>query len=170
LSLQQLNHPNRRSNSPPARVWMIIVGLAITIFLLLLTGVLLFLGRRRHPPAPLPAVLEIIPARTNVPDPTSVSGGLPIGSAIVPPAQHGVGLVVGAHVQVTGTGGDGLRLRDQPGLNGNVFLVASEAEVFRLEDGPVEMDGYTWWLLVGPFDETRRGWGVANYLEIIKNP
>ena len=78
--------------------------------------------------------------------------------------------MVGAYVQVTGTGGDGLRLRDQPGLNGNVLLVASEAEVFRLEDGPVEMDGYTWWSLIGPFDETRRGWGVANYLEIIQNP
>jgi len=149
---------------------MIIGGIAIALFLLLLMAVLIFLGGRRPKHAPLPAVLEIIPARTNVPEPTSDSGVVPIGSETAPPPQHGVGLVVGAYVQVKGTGGDGLRLRDQPGLNGNVLLVASEAEVFRLEDGPVEMDDYTWWSLIGPFDETRRGWGVDNFLEVIQNP
>jgi hypothetical protein len=73
-------------------------------------------------------------------------------------------------VQIIGTGGDGLRLRDQPGLDGKVLLLGSEAEVFRVQDGPREVDGYTWWYLVGPFDETRRGWAVANYLQIVQNP
>jgi len=50
------------------------------------------------------------------------------------------------------------------------LLLGSEAEVFRVQDGPREVDGYTWWYLVGPFDETRRGWAVANYLQIVQNP
>jgi hypothetical protein len=33
-----------------------------------------------------------------------------------------------------------------------------------VEDGPQEVDDFTWWYLVAPFDETRSGWAVANYL------
>jgi hypothetical protein len=55
-------------------------------------------------------------------------------------------------------------------LNGNVLLVASEAEVFKVDEGPVEMDEYTWWHLAGPFDDSRQGWAVVNYLEIVQNP
>ncbi len=45
-----------------------------------------------------------------------------------------------------------------------MLLLGTEAEVFKVEDGPMEADGYTWWYLVGPFDPDRKGWGVADYL------
>jgi hypothetical protein len=152
------------------QVWIMVGAVAIALFLLLFMAVLLFLGKHRPAPSLEPAILDIIPARTNTPLPISDSAGSPIGSETAPAAQHGIGFATGAYVQVIGTGGDGLRLRDQPGLIGNVLLVANDAEVFRIEDGPVEMDNYTWWSLVGPFDEKRRGWGVDNYLELIQNP
>jgi hypothetical protein len=79
-------------------------------------------------------------------------------------------IAIGAHVQIQGTGGDGLRLRSEPGLNGEILLLGSESEVFRVADGPVDTDGYTWWHLVGPFDETRQGWAVSNYLVVVQNP
>jgi hypothetical protein len=88
----------------------------------------------------------------------------------VPPSPPEGEISVGAYVQILDTGGAGLRLRSEPGLDGQVLLLGSEAEVFEVKDGPVEMDGYTWWYLVGPFDETRRGWAVANYLKLVQNP
>jgi hypothetical protein len=54
--------------------------------------------------------------------------------------------------------------------NSNVLMVASEAEVFRVVDGPVISDDYSWWHLQGPYDETRHGWAVVSYLEIVQNP
>jgi 23S rRNA (guanosine2251-2'-O)-methyltransferase len=35
---------------------------------------------------------------------------------------------LGGYVQIVGTGGDGLRLRDQPGLDGKVLLLGSEGK------------------------------------------
>ena len=71
---------------------------------------------------------------------------------------------MGDLVQVQGTQGDGLRLRTGAGLDAEIRLVALESEVFEVQDGPVEADGYMWWFLVNPYDSSMRGWGVANYL------
>lgn len=75
-------------------------------------------------------------------------------------------------MQISGTGGDGLRLRTGAGLDNEVGFLGLEAEVFQIIDGPQEADGYTWWLLEAPYDEgqQRRGWAVANYLASIQNP
>jgi len=76
----------------------------------------------------------------------------------------------GQLVAVFGTGGDGLRLRNQPDLDGIVSFLALENEVFRVNDGPVNSDGYIWWYLVNPYDNNKAGWGVANYLRSIASP
>lgn len=76
----------------------------------------------------------------------------------------------GALVQVTGTGGDGLRLRAEPGLSGEVRFLGLEAEVFRVADGPEALDSYTWWFLVAPYDESVNGWAVSNYIVVVQNP
>ena len=76
----------------------------------------------------------------------------------------------GTYVKITGTGGDGLRLRDEPGLGGNVKMLGEETEVFVVDDGPRNVDGYVWWYLKGYYDETRQGWAVVDYLSIVENP
>jgi hypothetical protein len=86
----------------------------------------------------------------------------------VPPAAGDI--VIGDYVQVTGTGGDGVRLRSDPGLNGTILFLGLEAEVFQVSDGPRQVDGYTWWFLVAPYDNSVRGWAVANYLAEVQNP
>jgi len=82
---------------------------------------------------------------------------------VPPPPPPGV-IAVGSYVQVTGTGAVGLRLRSSPGLESKTEFLGMDAEVFKITDGPKEADGYTWWLLVAPYDEARHGWAVANYL------
>jgi hypothetical protein len=104
------------------------------------------------------AVFNVIsaPSDTQIPMTTTLTnepGALP--STPPPPPAGEIG--IGAYVQVSGTAGTGLRLRSEAGLNSNVLLLAAEAEVFRIQDGPRDVDGYTWWYLVGPCSQTRTG-------------
>jgi hypothetical protein len=153
-------------------VWVIVGAAAFACVLSFVTLSLLWLTRPGPSTAELPtAVLHVVdaPVVTNTLSPEALLASATPSAEAFPSPPPGV-IAVGAHVQITGTGGDGLRLRIEPGLEGQIRLLGSEAEVFRVDEGPVELDGYTWWYLVGPFDETRHGWAVANYLAIVQNP
>jgi hypothetical protein len=117
------------------------------------------------------AIVNVIPAPTfTQPPPTAAptpSVG-PTGTLPPPPAPGDIHL--NGYVQVSGTGGDGLRVRTEPGLSSQVVFLAIEAEVFQITDGPREIDGYTWWYLTAPAEPSKRGWAVANYLQTIQNP
>ncbi|MCL4825052.1 MAG: hypothetical protein KJZ57_12625, partial [Anaerolineales bacterium] len=79
-------------------------------------------------------------------------------------------IVVGGYVQITGTGGDGLRLRSAPGLASEQLFLGEEAEVFQVKDGPKEANGYIWWYIVAPYDQNRAGWAAANFLSVVPPP
>ena len=133
--------------------------------------VVLFVRSDITPASQGTAVLSVIPAPTATQTRFVIT---PLNSTTaalknLPTPPLGV-IAIGAYVQVTGTGVDGLRLRDEPGLDGQVQLLGSEAEVFLVLEGPREADNYTWWYLVGPYDESRKGWAVANYLSLVQNP
>ena len=109
-------------------------------------------------PAPsvtIPVILPTSPPNSNV---TVVPTPLPSG-------QMGIG----AYVQISGTGGDGLRLRASPGTANAPLFLGMESEVFRVTDGPKDEDGFTWWYLVAPYDDNRKGWAVQNYLSVISD-
>jgi hypothetical protein len=86
------------------------------------------------------------------------------------PSPTPTGIAVGAYAQITGTGGEGLRIRSQPGLIGEPVFLGFDTEVFIVEDGPRELDGYVWWYLVAPYDEGRAGWAAADFLTFIPAP
>jgi hypothetical protein len=79
-------------------------------------------------------------------------------------------IAINLYVQITGTEGEGLRFRSEPGLIGKPLFMGFDAEVFKVKDGPREADGYTWWYLVANYDDTRAGWAAANYLVVIPSP
>jgi hypothetical protein len=152
--------------------WIII---AATILALLLFAVTFGLVWFTRPTVPISthatAVMTVIPAPTATivwPTPTPLVPVTPTSPAPPPPAE-GV-LSVGAYVQVTGTGGAGLRLRSDPSLDGRVLFLALESEVFQVTGGPNQADNYTWWYLVAPYEEARQGWAVSNYLAPAQNP
>jgi hypothetical protein len=118
-----------------------------------------------EPAAPEP-VLTVIPFPTDTPTPlptaTLPPTAVPTATSTPPPV---VGeFAPGQLVQIQGTQGDGLRLRSSPGLDSDVRFLALESEVFEVQEGPVQADDYIWWFLVNPYDNSKRGWGVANYM------
>lgn len=84
-----------------------------------------------------------------------------------PPGEVGVG----GYVQVVGTGEAGfLNLRGEPSLSSPVNYLAIENEVFQVQAGPTNADGFTWWYLVDPATNSRFGWAVQNYLQVVQGP
>jgi hypothetical protein len=73
-----------------------------------------------------------------------------------------------SYVQITGTGGNGLRLRASPGTDADVNFIAAELEVFKVIGGPVQMGDYIWWQLTAPYDEGRQGWAASDFLKVIE--
>lgn len=115
-----------------------------------------------------PADLTMIPASTSTPltTPTLTPDPFLIGTPTLPANA----IVVGGYVQITGTDGDGLRLRSAPGLSSEQLFLGEDAEVFQVRDGPQEANGYIWWYLVAPYDESRAGWAAANFLSVVPPP
>lgn len=104
---------------------------------------------------PTATATSFIPTATPVP--TATPTPLP------PPAAVG-GIAIGALVEVTGTEGDGVRLRDEPSLDAKIAFLGLENEVFEVREGPRENDGYIWWYLSNPYNAEKEGWAVSNYL------
>ena len=151
-----------------------ILGLAVLIgFVLLFVVVGVGFLTRQEPAQAIIStpLMNVILAPSSTPFiHTPTADGISANGTIGPENSVGKDIVLNAYVQIFGTGGDGLRFRDAPGLSGQVKFVASEAEIFIVKDGPTNMDGYTWWYLVGPFDESRDGWAVSNFLILSQTP
>jgi hypothetical protein len=118
-------------------------------------------------PGLAPAYLTLIPASTSTPIATLTPTLDPLAGTPTLPANI---IAVGSYVQITGTGGDGLRLRSAPGLTSEQLFLGEDAEVFQVRDGPQEANGYIWWYLVAPYDESRAGWAAANFLAVVPPP
>lgn len=151
-----------------------VVGGAILVGVSLLCGSILVLLATRPSPGSAPpatAIVQVIPLPSATPTVATAtpSGGLTPTSP-VPPGTGSGNFAIGAYVQVTGTGGDGLRMRSEPGLNGVARFLGLESEVFQVKDGPRQADGYTWWFLVAPYDASIQGWAVANFLVEVQAP
>ena len=147
--------------------WVILGALALAGILLLITAVAIGLTSARRS-----ADVGFVPANaTVIPAPTGTSGAPPtptIDPFATPTSPAGI--AIGNYVQITGTEGQGLRIRAEPGLGGEFQFLAFDSEVFVVQDGPREVDGYVWWYLVAPYDESRVGWAAADFLTYIPEP
>ncbi len=111
-----------------------------------------------------PADLTLIPAPTHTPNVTLVPT---LDPNLVTPTLAPDAIGIGGYVQISGTEGEGLRIRSAPGLSGDTVFFGGESEVFIVRDGSQVSDGYTWWYLVAPYDETRAGWAAADFLAVV---
>lgn len=147
--------------------WVILGALGVAGFLLLITAVGIGLTST-HQTSNIgfaPADLTVIPAPTG----TSSAPPTPTIDPFASPTSP-AGIAIGNYVQISGTEGQGLRIRSDPGLDGAFKFLAYDSEVFLVQDGPRAVDGYTWWYLVAPYDQTRVGWAAADFLTYIPEP
>ncbi len=147
------------------------IGIVLTLILLagmvLVSLAALFLGRDQTPALGATPVVTFLPAPTitpTKPQPTQIPS--PTSTLIIFLPEGLIG--VGGYVQVSGTEGAGLRMRSQPSLGGEINFTAMDSEVFLVIGGPVEADGYTWWHLEAPYDQTRNGWSAGEFLTPIE--
>lgn len=145
-------------------IWIVIgalIGLGALFALLFVAPLLGPVGQSAAPTTVVTIILNPSPTATMTPSPTATATPDFTPTATPPAAGE---LALDELVQVVGTAEDGLRLRSEPGLAGTILLLAFENEVFEVRQGPVEADDYVWWYLVNPYDESKAGWGVSNFL------
>lgn len=147
--------------------WVILGALLLTGFLLLITAISIGLtaSHQSSEVGFAPADVTMIPASTS----TSSAPPTPTIDPFASPTSP-AGIAVGNYVQITGTEGQGLRIRKAPGLDGEFEFLAYDSEVFTIQDGPRDVDGYVWWYLVAPYDDTRVGWAAADFLTYVPAP
>ena len=123
----------------------------------------------RHSPVPdtapvitvLPGMIRSSPTNTEIPRRTSAPQmATQTGTPDVGPA-----LALDILVEVHGTEGEGLRIRELAGTSYPIQYLGLDQEVFQITDGPINADGYVWWKLVNPYNPNVSGWAVSNYLK-----
>jgi len=162
--------PSRRLIDP----WVILGAIIFGVGLAAAALALLWFTKPAASPAQIPTpVLTVIALPTPTPTVLTPTPEATVTPSAAPPTAFPAGggnITLESYVQIAGTGGDGLRLRTEPGLESEVRMLAFEAEIFQVRDGPREADNYQWWYLVAPINESQRGWAVANFLEVVQEP
>jgi len=82
------------------------------------------------------------------------------------PAEMPVVLAPGILVEVSGTEGLGLRVREQPATTAPILFKADEGQLYRVADGPVLSEEIEWWQ-VRALKDGSSGWVAGEYLRII---
>lgn len=149
----------------------VILGSLITAGILaLIVFLVIFLSRPASSPSTQGTVLINVIRNPSATSTVAPTGTPSIFTATPAPGAGTGGIYTGAVVKITGTGGDGLRLRSNPGLSGQILFIASEGDLYLITDGPVEGDGYSWWRMVSQSNSSIEGWGVMDFLEPVEEP
>jgi hypothetical protein len=140
--------------------------------------VLLSRGNSVDGPTPTPIFVVITATPTLGPSVEStvppVAGSSPTPGEIATPettatiAGPTAAVTVGSTVVIVGTGGDGLKVRQGPGLDYEYIFVATDGDRFGVQDGPREANDYTWWYIVDPQNPDRFGWAVVDFMQVVQ--
>ena len=145
---------------------------AIIVAIIMLVMTFLWVAWSAPPPpdaAGLMAAVTVIPMPTGTPAPAATPTFDAYASTPTPtlaPGEFGIG----SFVQISGTQGEGLRIRSEPGLNGKQLFLGFDTEAYTVMDGPRAVDGYSWYYLAAINDQKRTGWAASNFLTPIINP
>jgi len=155
----------RRLPAIPPFLWVLVVValLLATVACGLWAAYALRLRQPLAGPSPTPIIW------TATPRPTAVTLPTPTETAAPTPAPS-PDIAVGQTVQVSGTGGAGVSMREEPDVNSPRLDVAREGVVFLVVDGPRQIGGYVWWRIRDLEDEARQGWVVGNYVRPVEQP
>lgn len=123
------------------------------------------LRQRLAQPASPPIVVRLpMPTETTTPTPTAT----PEATIAAVSAREDGTFLIGDVVEVSGTDGEGVRLRTAPSLEGTILGLGQDGEVYQVLDGPSEGSGFVWWKIVKLDDPTQEGWAVATFLQLLQ--
>ena len=147
------------------RVWLLSMGI-LSVILVVGVVALAFLPLFRPTPPPTSVPLPKGETETeDTPTPVMVQGTpVPLPSTPAPVPAVPTEIAIGIYVRVSGTEGNDLSFRAEPGTNYARLKIVAEGAVLKVLNGPVEADGYVWWQVQDVSDGVV-GWAVANYLE-----
>jgi hypothetical protein len=152
-------------------VWVLLGGLILGAALFAIFGLLVFSMR----PTPADSAGVTTPVVTVIAAPTlTLMAAIPTEIQPTPKSETtatpriGGEIAVGMYVKITGTSGEGLRIRSGPGTQSSMLFLGMDEEVFLVKDGPRDANDLTWWYLQAPYDEKRSGWAASKYLVVIK--
>ncbi|MBN1310953.1 MAG: hypothetical protein JXB30_05985 [Anaerolineae bacterium] len=156
-----------------ALVILIVAGLTCGLW----GVVLLSRGSAADGPTPTPIFVVIVPTPTLGPlsegtvPPESLPTPTPEEIAATEPTADtnlSVAIEIGSMIVIDGTGGDGLAVRQGPGLDYQYIFVANDGDQFEVQDGPREANDYTWWYIVDPQNPDRFGWAVVDFMQVVQ--
>jgi hypothetical protein len=156
-----------------ALVILIVAGLTCGLW----GVVLLSRGSAAGGPTPTPIFVVIVPTPTLGPasegtvPPESIPSATPEEVATTEPTPDtnlNVAISIGNIIVIEGTGGDGLAVRQGPGLDYQYIFVANDGDQFEVQDGPREANEYTWWYIADPENPDRFGWAVVNFMRVVQ--
>lgn len=89
-----------------------------------------------------------------------------MGGGLAIPAAADLGFGFGDTAQVSYTGGAGVNVRSEPGLDSAILTTVAEAQSLTVQDGPVTLDdGSNWFgVVVDTAGEPLYGWVSSDYL------
>ncbi len=157
--------PTAPAAAPLIPWWVWPLGIGIALLLVAAVWIVAIAAPIPVQPAGAPPQFTVYPPPSFTPIPPTAAPTPYVTATLgLPTAMPGT-IGVGARVEVTGTSGDGLRLRDAPSTSGKILYLADDHEIFNVVDGPKTGSGYTWWQLQGVYDTTQQGWAVENFLK-----
>jgi hypothetical protein len=145
-------------------------ALAVAVMLLILTFIWI---AGSAPPASDPAGMLAVVTAIPMPSGTAAPAGTPTIDPYAPtstPTPLPGQFDIGAYVQITGTQGQGLRIRSDAGLNSTQLFLGFDTEVYTVIEGPRQADNYAWYRITAINDQTRTGWAASNFLILIPKP
>lgn len=142
----------------------IVIGVAVIAGLL---GAGAYYRTQQDVPAQNP-IVTVLPAESSTFTPTSSPEVNAIVVTQMPTTEitqgPGPALTLEMWVEVHGTGGEGLRIRESAGLSNPINYLGLDKEVFQIIDGPINSDGFTWWKLINPYKPQVSGWAASTYI------
>ncbi len=99
-------------------------------------------------------VPRLVPPQT----PTIASTEEPTAETTVEPTQAAAALELGGEAQIHTTGGDALRIHDQPDFNAPIVARLDDGTQVTLIDGPVTVGTDRWWKI--QMSDGSAGWAV----------
>lgn len=180
-SLQNEPHPEPPSHDPGGSgLYVPWWGFALVVLMVAaltcgLWGYVLFSRPDATAPlnsTPTPVILVITPTPTIGVEPlVDTPQTIPTLTHTIeelPPAEPENMIALGGMVTVGGTEGSGVAIRQGPGTAYQWMAIGNEGDVFLVQDGPRENNGYTWWFIVDPQNADRAGWAAGEFLQAVE--